>query len=90
MGASLVEQPVRLRFSGAERRRRIEAIEHALPVEEQQAVLRPSPRAEEQERQLVGGQQLLVVQGERDLPVALGQMPRQLEGVLGADPPSTR
>jgi hypothetical protein len=37
-----------------------------------------------------GSWQLLVVEAERDLPVALGQMPRQLEDVVGADAPSAR
>ena len=71
-----------------ERERRIEAVEHALPIEEQQPILRTTLRREEQQRQLIGGQQLLLVQAERDLPVALGQMPRQLEDALGADAPA--
>lgn len=90
VGAGLVEQPVRLRLTGAAVRGGIEAIEHALPVEEEQPVLRSTLRCEEQERQLVGRQQLLVVEAECDLPVALGQMPCQLEGVLGAGAPSAR
>jgi hypothetical protein len=81
---------VRLRLPGAEPRRWVEAVEHALPIQEQQPILRTTLRAEEQQRQLIGGEQLLVVQAERDLPVALGQMPRQLEHVLGAHAPSTR
>jgi hypothetical protein len=36
-----------------------------------------------------GSWQLLVAEAERDLPVALGQMPRQLERVLGAHAPNT-
>jgi hypothetical protein len=40
VGAGLVEQPVRLRLASAEARGRVEAIEHPLPVEEEQPVLR--------------------------------------------------
>jgi hypothetical protein len=47
MGAGLVEQPVRLRLAGTEARGRVEAIEHPLPVEEEQPVLRAPPRREE-------------------------------------------
>lgn len=57
-------------------------------MEEQQPILRSTPRGEEQQRQLIGDQHLLVVKAECDLPVALGQMPCQLEDVLGADAPS--
>src|SRR5712691_3062407 len=89
VGASLIEQPVRLRLPSAEPRRRIEAIEHALPIQKQQPILRTTLRAEEQQRQLVGREQVLVEEAKRDLPVALGQMPRQLEHVLGAHAPST-
>ncbi|HET8606009.1 MAG TPA: hypothetical protein VFL66_03165 [Gaiellaceae bacterium] len=90
VGASLVKEPVRLRLTSTTARGGIEAIEHALPIEEQQPVLRSTPRGEEQQRQLVGEQHLLVVEAECDLPVALGQMACQLEDVLGADAPSTR
>jgi hypothetical protein len=90
VGAGIVEQPVRLRLAGLEPRRWVEAVEHALPVQEQQPILRSTLRREEQQRQLVGGENLLVVQAERDLPVALGQMPGQLEDAVGADAPSAR
>jgi hypothetical protein len=52
---------------------RIETIEHAPPVQEQQPILGSTLRREEQQRQLIGSQDLLVVQAERDLPVALCQ-----------------
>jgi hypothetical protein len=55
VGAGLVEQPVRLRLAGVELRRRVEAIEHALPIQEQQTVLGSTLRAEEEQRQLIGG-----------------------------------
>jgi hypothetical protein len=70
VGAGLVEQPMRLRFAGAEARGRVEAIEHPLAVEEEQPVLRPPSGGEEEERQLIGRQQLLLVEAERDLPIA--------------------
>ena len=82
--AGLVEQPVRLRLTRAERRRRVEAIEHAVAVEEEQPVLGSAPRREEEQLQLIGRQHPVPVQVERDLPVALGQMPRQLEQPLRA------
>src|SRR5579862_7515123 len=68
----------------------LKRFEHPLPIQEQQPILRSTPRREEQQLQLIGGQQLLVVQAERELPVALGQMPRQLEHPLGAHTPSAR
>ncbi len=82
--AGLVEQPVRLRLTRAERRRRVEAIEHAVAVEEEQPVLGSPSRREEEQLQLIGRQHPVPVQVERDLPVALGQMPRQLEQPLRA------
>jgi hypothetical protein len=51
--ARLVEQPVRLRLAGAEARGRVEAIDHALAVEEDQPILRTTLRREEQQRQLI-------------------------------------
>jgi hypothetical protein len=90
VGAGLVEQLVRLRLAGLEPRLRIEAIEHALPIQKQQPILGSTLRREEQQRQLLRGQDLLVVEAERDLSVALGQMPRQLEDAVGADAPSAR
>src|SRR5581483_5959864 len=90
VGAGLIEQPVRLRLAGLEPGRWVEAVEHALPIQEQQPILRSTLRREGQQRQLVGSQHLLVVQAERDLPVALGQMPRQLEHAVGAGAPTAR
>jgi hypothetical protein len=46
-----------------------------MPIEEQQPILRPTLRREEQQRQLIGRQQLLLVQHPDDLAVTLGQMP---------------
>jgi hypothetical protein len=57
--ARLVEQPVRLWLAVAERCGRVEAVEHAMAVEEQQPILRATRRREEQQRQLIGRQQLL-------------------------------
>jgi hypothetical protein len=48
-----VEEPVRLRFAVAERGQRVEAVEHAMAIEEQEPILRPTPRREEQQRQLI-------------------------------------
>jgi hypothetical protein len=64
--------------------RRVEAVEDALVVEEAQPILCPAPGAEEQQRQLIGGQQPVLVERERDRAVALGQVTRQLEDALGA------
>jgi hypothetical protein len=88
--ASFVEEPVRLRFAVAERCQRVEAIEHAMAVEEQQPILRPTHRREEQQRQLIRRQYLLVEQHGGDLPVTLGQMARQLEHPLRTHPHRTR
>jgi hypothetical protein len=40
----LIDQPVRLRLAGAERGRRVEAVDHAMAVEEQQPILRATLR----------------------------------------------
>jgi hypothetical protein len=82
--ARLVEQPVRLRLARTEGRWRVEAIEHTVPVVKLLAVLGSSSRGEEEQLQLIGRQDTVPVQVERDLPVALGQMPRQLEQALRA------
>jgi hypothetical protein len=82
--AGLVQQPMRLRLPQPVRARRVEAVEHALVVEEAQTVLGSAFRAEEQQRQLVGGEQLVLIQRERDRAVALGQVPSQLEDALAA------
>jgi hypothetical protein len=84
VGAGLVEQPVRLRLAGAEARGRVEAIEHTLAVEEEQPVLRPPRGGEEEQRQLIGRQQLLLVEAERDLPIALCQVPGEVGEALRA------
>lgn len=70
---------MRLRLTGAERRRRVEAIEHAVAVEVEQSVLRPAAGREEEQLQLLGRQHPVPIQVERDLPVALGQVPSELE-----------
>jgi hypothetical protein len=82
--AGLVEQPVRLRLAQPIRPRRVEAIEHALVVEEAKSILGSAFRAEEEQRQLVGRQQLVLVERERDRAVAFGQVTSQLEDALGA------
>jgi hypothetical protein len=84
--ARLVEQPVRGWLTGTERSRRVEAVEHAKPIKEQQPILRPTPRREEQQRQLIGSEQLLLVEHPDDFAVTLGQMPGQLEHPLRAHP----
>jgi len=81
---------VRVRFADDDRRGRIEAVEHALAVEEQQPVLRPPLRGEDEQLQLFGRQQLLVVEAESDLPVALGQVAGELEHPLRAHLHCTR
>jgi len=63
---------------------RVEAIEHTVPVEEEQPVLRPPSRREEEQLQLIRGQDAVPVEVERDLPVALGLMPREPEQPLRA------
>ena len=82
--ASLVQQPVRLRLAQPIRPWRVEAIEHALVVEEAQPVLGSAFGAEKEQRQLVGGEQLVLIQRERDRAVALRQVPSQLEDALAA------
>jgi hypothetical protein len=77
---------VRLRLAGGEARGRVEAIEHTLAVEEEQPVLRPPRGGEEEQRQLIGRQQLLLVETERDLPIALCQVP----GDVGEAAPCSR
>ncbi|HZO95944.1 MAG TPA: hypothetical protein VFB42_01080 [Gaiellaceae bacterium] len=72
--AGLVEQPVRLRLTSAEGRGRVEAVEESVAVEEEQSVLRATLRREEEQLELVGRQQLMVVEAEHDLAVALGQV----------------
>jgi hypothetical protein len=87
--ARFVEQPVRLWLARAKAGGRVEAVEHPVAVEEEQAVLRPTAGAEEEQPELVGRQHLLVVKAERELPVALCQVTGELEEVLGAHAPST-
>ncbi|MFY9578963.1 MAG: hypothetical protein WAQ33_06520 [Gaiellaceae bacterium] len=82
--ARLVQQPVRLRLAGTEWRGRIEAIDDAIAMQEQQPILRTTPRREKEQLQLIRGQQLLVVENECDLAVTLGQMGRQFEHTLRA------
>jgi hypothetical protein len=82
--AGLVQEPVRLRLAEPVRALRVEAVEHPLVVEEAQPILRSASGAEEQRRQLVGGEQLVLVERERDRAVALGQMTCQFEDALGA------
>jgi hypothetical protein len=84
--ARLVEQPVRLRLAGAERRGRIEAVEQPVTVEEEQPILRATLRGEEEQLELVGRQQLVAVEAEHDLAVALGQVRCQFEHAVGAHP----
>ena len=84
MRTGFVEQPVRLWLAGAERRGRVEAIEHAPSVEEEQLVLGPPLRGEEEECQLIGRQQLLLVEAERDLPIALCHVSGELGQALRA------
>lgn len=73
-----------IRLPRAERRWRVEAIEDAVPIQEVQPVLGPASRGEEEQLELIGRQHSVPVQVERDLPVALGQMPRELEQPLRA------
>jgi hypothetical protein len=82
----LVEQPVRLRLPQSEWCGRVEAIDHAMAIEEQQPILRPTPRREEQQLKLIGGQELLLEQHVSDLTVTFGQVPGQLEHSLRAHP----
>ena len=84
VGTGLVEQPVRLRLAGAEARRRVEAIEHPLAVEEEQPVLRAPLGGEEEQRHLIGRQQLLLIEAERDLPIALCHVPGDIGQPLRA------
>jgi hypothetical protein len=81
---TLVQEPMRLRLPQPVWSRRIETVDDALVEEEVQPILRPAPGAEEQQSQLIRGQQLMLVQRERDLAVALSQMTHQLEDALGA------
>lgn len=66
---------MRLRLTGAEPGGRVEAVEHAMTVEEQQPILCPTLRREEQQRELIRRQHLLLEQHPDDLPVTFGQMP---------------
>jgi hypothetical protein len=75
---------VRLRLTQPVRPRWVEAVEHALVVQEAQPILCSAFGAEEQQRQLVGGEQLVLVKRERDRAVALSEMTCQLEDALGA------
>ena len=84
--ACFVEQPVCLHLPQAERRGRVEAIDHALAVEEEQPILGSTPRREEQQLKLIRRQYLLLEQHVSDLPITLGQMPSQLEHPLRAHP----
>ena len=84
MRTGFVEQPVRLWLAGAERRGPVEAIEHAPSVEEEHPVLGPPLRGEEEGCQLIGRQQLLLVEAERDLPIALSHVPGELGQALRA------
>jgi hypothetical protein len=77
---------VRLRLAHAERARRIEAIHQPVAIEEEQTILRPAPRREEQQGELVSRQPPVAVEEQAQMLVALGQVTRQLEDPLRAHP----
>jgi hypothetical protein len=79
VGAGLVEQPVRLRLASAEARGRVEAIEQGRAA----GPARAASRRREQ-RQLTGRRQLLLEETERDLPIALCQVPGEFRQALRA------
>jgi hypothetical protein len=54
-------------------------------VEEEQPILRATLGGEEEQLELVGRQQLMVVEAEHALTVALGQVRRELEHAAGAN-----
>jgi len=81
----LVKQPVRLRLALRERPWRIEAIKHPLAVEEQQPIHRATTTGEEQQRELARCEDPVLIERQRDFPITVGQMVRQLRQPIGCD-----
>ena len=85
--AGLVEQPVVGRAALARLPRRPEAVEHAQLVELGEPLRGAPARAEVEAAQLLGGEDAVLVAGERDQPVALGQARGERGDSRGADAP---
>jgi hypothetical protein len=90
MSADLIEQPVSLGLTERERTGGIEAVDHAMAMQPQQTILAATQRAEEEQSQLVGREDLLSVEKPGDLTVALGRSLGYLPGEGATDTRTSR